>query len=221
MKFDKSGACAVLGILRAASTLKVAPRVVGALACAENLPSSTAYRPGDVLRTYNGKTIEVINTDAEGRVVLSDALGYVVDKYHPDVIIDLATLTGACVTALGDDIAGLISTDERLSQALLDSGRETGEALCRLPLTDTHREMVKSEVADVRNSTEGLPAGALTAAAFLEQFAGKGAWAHLDIAGPAYVNVVRAKYVPTYQNLGATGFGVRLVTHYLMNGQSR
>ena len=218
MKFDKSGACAVLGVMRAAAQLKVGPRVVGVMACAENLPSSTAYRPGDVVRTYGGQSIEVLNTDAEGRVVLADALGYVNDKYRPDVILDLATLTGACVTALGDDIAGLVTTNEELARSLLDASRDSGEWLWRLPLTETHREMVKSDVADVRNSAEGLPAGALTAAAFLETFVGKTPWAHLDIAGPAYVNVVRAKYVAPYQNLGATGFGVRLVMHYLLRG---
>ncbi len=154
MKFDKSGAVAVLGILRAAATLKVPPKVIGILACAENLPGGGAYRPGDVVTTYNGKTIEVLNTDAEGRVVLSDALGFVVDRYHPDVVIDLATLTGACVVALGDDTAGLISTNDPLASALQTASSRTGEPVWRLPLTDFHRELVKSDVADVRNSTE-------------------------------------------------------------------
>ncbi len=219
MKFDKSGAVAVLGILRAAALLKVAPRVVGVLACAENLPSGHAYRPGDVLTTYNGKTIEVLNTDAEGRVVLADALGYVVDRHHPDVVIDLATLTGACVVALGDDTGGLMTTDDRLARALATAASESGEPVWRLPLTDYHRELVKSEVADVRNSTEMPPAGALTAAAFLETFVGRNVpWAHLDIAGPAWTNGGTRKYQPSYQPAGATAFGVRLVTRYLENG---
>jgi leucyl aminopeptidase len=218
MKFDKSGACAVLGIVRAAAALKLPPRVIGVLACAENLPGGSAYRPGDVVRTYNGKTIEVLNTDAEGRVVLADALGYVVDQYEPDEIIDLATLTGACVVALGVDTAGIIANDDKLAQGLLAASQQTGEGLWRLPLTDTHREMVKSEIADVRNSTEIPPAGALTASAFLEAFAGDTPWAHLDIAGPAYVDAVSQKYVPSYFNWGGTGFGVRLVTRYLMDG---
>jgi leucyl aminopeptidase len=218
MKFDKSGACAVLGILRAAATIKVPPRVIGALACAENLPSGTAYRPGDVIRTYDGHTIEVLNTDAEGRVVLSDALGYVIDKYHPDEVIDLATLTGAQVVALGDAMAGLVCNDDKLAKGLLDASLATGEPLWRMPLTDYHREMVKSELADVRNSTEMPPAGMLTAAAFLETFVGKTAWAHLDIAGPAYTGGMTRKYQPAYQNIGATGFGVRLVTRYLLDG---
>ena len=190
MKFDKSGACAVLGILRAAAMLKVSPRVVGVLACAENLPGGGAYRPGDVVRTYNGKTIEILNTDAEGRVVLSDALAYVIDKYRPDEVIDLATLTGAEVVALGDDTAALVATDDKLAQGLLEASASTGEPLWRMPLTDFHRELVKSDVADVRNSTEIAVAGVLTAAAFLEHFVNKVAWAHLDIAGPAYTNAL-------------------------------
>jgi leucyl aminopeptidase len=216
MKFDKAGACAVLGIVRAAATLKVPPRVVGVMACAENLPGEGAYRPGDVVTSYNGKTIEVLNTDAEGRVVLSDALGFVVDRFKPDVVIDLATLTGACVVALGDNTAGLIATDDGLAQALLDASAKTGEPIWRLPLTDYHRELVKSDVADVRNSTEITPAGALTAAAFLEMFVGRSVpWAHIDIAGPAWTNAGTRKYQPSYQNIGATAFGVRLVTRYL------
>jgi leucyl aminopeptidase len=217
MKFDKSGAVAVLGILRAAATLKVAPRVIGVMCCAENLPSGTAYRPGDVVRTYNQKTIEVLNTDAEGRVVLADGLGYVVDQYHPDEVIDLATLTGAQVVALGDAMAGLVCPDDRLAAGLLAASAATGEPVWRMPLTDYHRELVKSELADVRNSTEIPPAGMLTAAAFLETFVGKTPWAHLDIAGPAWVNAITRKYQPTYQNLGATGFGVRLVGRYLQD----
>ncbi|MGC2033960.1 MAG: leucyl aminopeptidase [Thermoplasmata archaeon] len=217
MKFDKSGAVAVLGILRAAATLKVPPRVIGVLACAENLPGGGAYRPGDVVRTYNGKTIEVLNTDAEGRVVLSDALGYVIDKYHPDEVIDLATLTGAQVIALGDDTAGLVSTDDRLAKGLADASVITGEPIWRMPLTDYHRELVKSDIADVRNVTELTVAGMLTAGAFLESFVGRTPWAHLDIAGPAYTTPSTRKYQPQYQNIGATAFGVRLVTRYLMD----
>jgi leucyl aminopeptidase len=217
MKFDKSGAVAVLGILRAAATFKVPPRVVGVLCAAENLPGGSAYRPGDVVRSFNGKTIEVLNTDAEGRVVLSDGLGYAVQQYHPDEVIDLATLTGAQVTALGDDTAGLVATDDRLAQGLLAASAATGEPIWRMPLTDYHRELVKSDVADVRNSTELPPAGMLTAAAFLETFVGKTPWAHLDIAGPAYTTSSTRKYQPAYQNAGATAFGVRLVARYLMD----
>ncbi|HYB79841.1 MAG TPA: leucyl aminopeptidase [Thermoplasmata archaeon] len=215
MKFDKSGAVAVLGILRAAATLKVPPRVIGVLCCAENVPSGTSYRPGDVVRSFNGKTIEVVNTDAEGRVVLSDGLGYAVKQFHPDEVIDLATLTGAQVTALGDDTAGLITNDDRLAQGLLAASAVTGEPVWRMPLTDYHRELVKSDIADVRNSIEIPVAGMLTASAFLESFVGTTPWAHLDIAGPAYTTVRTRKFQPAYQSIGATGFGVRLVTRYL------
>ncbi len=217
MKFDKSGAVAVLGILRAAALLKVAPRVIGVLCCAENLPGGGAYRPGDLVKTYSGKTIEVLNTDAEGRVVLADGLAYAVAQYHPDEVIDLATLTGAQVTALGDDTGGLVSTDERLAAGLLLASAATGEPLWRMPLTDYHRELVKSEVGDVRNSLEIPLAGMLTAAAFLETFVGSTPWAHLDIAGPAYTTITTRKYQPAYQNWGATGFGVRLVSRYLQD----
>ncbi len=215
MKFDKSGAVAVLGILRAAAQLKVAPRVVGVLCCAENLPSGSSYRPGDIVRTFNGKTIEVLNTDAEGRVVLADGLGYVVQKHRPDVLIDLATLTGAEVVALGDDTAGLLGNDDALAGALAAASAYTGEQIWRMPLTDFHRELVKSDVADVRNSTEISVAGMLTAAAFLETFVGSVPWAHLDIAGPAHPSILTRRYQPAYVNPGAVGFGVRLIARYL------
>jgi leucyl aminopeptidase len=218
MKFDKAGACAVLGIVRAAAALKLPPRVIGVMACAENLPGGGAYRPGDVVRTYNGKTIDVKNTDAEGRVVLSDALSYVAEKYRPDAIIDLATLTGAEVVALGDDTGAVISPNDELAGRLLAASEVTGEPLWRMPLTDYHRELVKSDVADVRNSTEITVAGALTAAAFLENFVGPGPWAHLDIAGPAFTTPTTRKWQPAYQPIGATGFGVRTVVRYLQDG---
>ena len=221
MKFDKSGAIAVLGTLRAAAQLGVAPKVVGVMCCAENLPSGDAYRPGDLVRTFNGKTIEVLNTDAEGRVVLADGLGYVVKTYQPDALIDIATLTGAEVVALGDDTAGVISTDDALARALLAASATTGEPLWRMPLTDYHRELVKSDTGDVRNSIEIPLAGMLTAAAFLETFVDGARWAHLDIAGPAYTTVTTRKYQPAYQNIGATAFGVRLLTRYLLDGGPR
>jgi leucyl aminopeptidase len=168
-----------------------------------------------VVRTFNQKTIEILNTDAEGRVVLADGLGYVVDTYHPDEVIDLATLTGAQVVALGDDMAGLVTPEDRLAEGLLAASAATGEPLWRMPLTDTHREMVKSELADVRNSTEIAVGGMLTAAAFLETFVGKTPWAHIDMAGVSWVNPVTRKYQPSYQSLGATAYGVRLITRYL------
>ncbi len=221
MKFDKSGAVAVLGIMKAAAELKVPQRVVGIMCCAENVPSGSSYRPGDIVRTYSGKTIEVLNTDAEGRVVLSDGLAYAIKNYEPDEVIDLATLTGACVVALGVDTGGLISTQDRLAQGLLSASSRTGEKIWRLPLTATHHEMVRSTVADVRNSTEMPPAGTLTAAAFLHTFVGDTPWAHLDIAGPAYVGGPGAMYHPPYHPSGYTGFGIRLVGRYLADGAGR
>jgi leucyl aminopeptidase len=144
-----------------------------------------------------------------------------VQHYQPDEVIDLATLTGAEVVALGDDTAGLICTDDRLAQGLLAASTATGEPLWRMPLTDYHRELVKSEVGDVRNSTEISVAGMLTAAAFLETFVGSTPWAHLDIAGPAYTTVTTRKWQPAYQNFGATGFAVRLITRYLESAAPR
>jgi leucyl aminopeptidase len=217
MKFDKAGACAVLGILKAAATLKVGPRVIGVMACAENLPGGSAYRPSDVVRTHNGKNIEVLDTDAEGRVVLADGLGYVVEKYHPDEVIDLATLTGAALIALGENIAPFVANSDPLASALLAAGAAVGEPLWRLPLTDVHRDMVKSDVADVRNIVEPRIAGVLIGGVFLENFIGESAWAHLDIAGPAYARKATLKWVPAYHPLGATGFGVRLITRYLLD----
>jgi leucyl aminopeptidase len=215
MKFDKSGAVAVLGILRAAALRKVAPRIVGILCCAENVPSGSSYRPGDVVRAYDGHTMEILNTDAEGRVVLADGLGYAVDKYHPDEVIDLATLTGAQVVALGDDTAGLMSNDDKLANGLLEASARSGEPFWRMPLTDYHRELVKSDLADVRNHTELTVAGMLTASAFLETFVGSTPWAHLDIAGASWTTPSTRKWQPAYQNPGATAFGVRTVVGYL------
>lgn len=217
MKFDKSGAVAVLGTLRAAALLKVRPKVVGILCCAENLPSGRAYRPGDLVRTFGGKTIEVLNTDAEGRVVMADGLGYAVRTYRPDVLVDVATLTGAETVALGDDTAGLVCTDDALAAKLLAAAAHSGEPLWRMPLTDYHRELVKSEIGDVRNSIEIPLAGMLTAAAFLETFTEGARWAHLDIAGPAYTTITTRRYQPAYQNFGAVGFGVRLLTRFLQD----
>lgn len=218
MKFDKSGACAVLGVLRAARELNVRPRVIGVMACAENLPSGSAYRPGDLVRTYSGTTIEVLNTDAEGRVVLADALSYAARNYRPDAMVDLATLTGAETIALGDDMAGLISPNDRLAERLIEASANSGEPIWRMPLTDYHRELVRTaEFGDVRNSLEIPLAGMLTASAFLEAFVGDRPWAHLDIAGPAYTTITTRRYQPAYQNVGAVGFGVRLLSRFLLD----
>lgn len=209
MKGDMAGAGAVFGTLRAAAELQLPTWVVGVTPLAENLPGSTSYRPGDILRAYGGTTIEVINTDAEGRLILADALAYAGKRYEPACLVDLATLTGACVVALGEDTAGLMSNDDDLCEALLAAGEATGERLWRLPAWDDYDSLIDSDVADVKNSG-GRRAGAITAGKFLQRFAGESRWAHLDIAGPAFLSKAG-----DYQPKGGTGFGVRLLTRWL------
>jgi leucyl aminopeptidase len=214
MKHDMSGAATVVGTLRAAALLKIPLHVVGVIAAAENMPSGTAYRPGDVLRTASGKTIEILNTDAEGRVVLADALHYARTEFAPDAMVDLATLTGACVVALGKWCSGLFSNDDRLASRLQHAGEAVTERLWHMPLWEAHREAVRGDVADLKN-TGGRDGGAITAAAFLSSFVEKTPWAHLDIAGTAYVD----KATP-YQPRGATGVGVRLLAEWMRSYRS-
>jgi leucyl aminopeptidase len=209
MKHDMSGAAAVVGALRACALLDVPLRVVGVIAAAENMPSGTAYRPGDVVRSGAGKTIEVLNTDAEGRVVLADALHFAKTEYQPRAIVDLATLTGACIVALGSWASGLFGNHERLAEAVRRAGEATGERVWPMPLWEEHRKAVKSEVADLKNTT-GRDAGSSTAAAFLAAFAGDTPWVHLDIAGTAFTSRPGA-----CQARGATGVGVRLLLELL------
>jgi leucyl aminopeptidase len=208
MKFDKMGGCAVLGIMRAVAMLKLKINVIGIVPAAENMPSGTAYRPGDILTSYSGKTIEIINTDAEGRLVLADALTYACEQ-DPKEIIDLATLTGACVVALGHQASGAFG-DAAMIERLKQIGAATGDRAWPLPLYDEYGDDMKSEVADIKNSG-GRWGGASTAAAFLKFFVKEGvAWAHLDIAGTAWTTKTQP-----YHPVGATGAGVRLVTEYL------
>ena len=215
MKHDMSGAAAVAGALRAAALLEIPLHVVGVIAAAENLPSATAYRPGDVLKTASGQTVEILNTDAEGRVVLADALHYARTEVSPEAIVDLATLTGACVVALGKWCSGLFSNDERLAARLAQAADASGERVWRMPVWDEHREAIRGEIADLKN-TGGRDGGAITAAAFLSSFVEKTPWAHLDIAGTAYVD--KATQV---QPRGATGAGVRLLAAWLREYRSR
>jgi leucyl aminopeptidase len=211
MKHDMSGAAAVIGCLRAAALLRLPLHVVGVIGSAENLPSDTAYRPDDILTTLSGQTVEIGNTDAEGRIVLSDALWYAHHEFEPEAIIDLATLTGACSVALGKWASAVLGTNERLIEALRRAGEATHERLWPLPLWPEHRESMRSEIADLKQ-TGGRDGGTITAAAFLSYFVGDSAWAHLDIAPTA--NVERAG---PYQPVGATGVGVRLVVEFLRN----
>ncbi len=209
MKSDMSGAAAVLAVLRALPQLRPPLEVHGLVAAAENMPSGSALRPGDVVRAMNGTTIEVGNTDAEGRLTLADALCYATARLAPDEIIDLATLTGACVVALGPLCAGLLASDQDLAGRLLAAAERAGERVWQLPLIEDYREHLRSDVADL-NNVGPRGGGAITAALFLKEFAGTTPWAHLDIAGPAFSE----KDLPLAPR-GGTGAAVRTLLTYL------
>ncbi len=211
MKHDMSGAAAVIGAMRAVALLKLPLHVVGIVGAAENLPSGTAYRPGDLVRSASGKVIEVLNTDAEGRVVLADALHFANTEYEPDAIVDLATLTGAMVIALGSWCSGAYGSDDDLLERLRKAGEASAERVWPMPLWQGHKDAIKSRVGDLKN-TGGREAGSATAAAFLAAFVGDTSWAHLDIAGTAWTG----KGGP-YQPPGATGVGVRLLIELLQS----
>jgi leucyl aminopeptidase len=210
MKYDMAGAAAVIGTMRAIEGLLPENNVVAVIPAAENMPSGTACRPGDVVRAYNGKTIEIINTDAEGRMLLADALAYTVDKYKPDCVIDLATLTGSIMVAIGNKSAGLFTNSEGMADWLLDAADESGERLWNMPMWKEYRKDIDSKVADLKNVSDGREAGSITAAKFLEEFIDGTPWAHLDIAGTSN-DVSGRKYLRD----GATGYGVRLLSAFL------
>jgi len=213
MKWDKSGSCTVLGILEALVELDLPLRVRAYLPFAENMPDGAAYRPGDIVRISNGKTVEILNTDAEGRMLLADALSWASSE-RPDAILEFSTLTGACVVALGHTGAGLFTPDDALAGELADAAAECGERIWRLPLWGEFLEEMRGAHADLRNSG-GRWGGASTAAAFLSQFVGDVTrWAHLDIAGPAYVGEGR-------ERRGATGFGIATVVEWLRREAAR
>jgi len=210
MKADMSGAAVVVGTLIAAAKNKIPVHLYGIIPAAENMCSGEAIRPGDVIKISSGKTVEIEDTDAEGRVVLADALHYA-SQLKPDQIIDLATLTGACVVALGEFVAGMFTKNEAMAENLYKSGITTFDRVWRLPLWDDYNELIKSEIADVANLGNTRWAGAITAAKFLEHFVNKIIpWTHLDIAGPAMANSSK-NYTKKYM----TGFGVRLLFDYL------
>jgi leucyl aminopeptidase len=208
MKSDMAGGAAVLGTMAAAARLQLPVNLIGIVPSAENMPDGKSYKPGDVLTSMSGTTIEITNTDAEGRLILCDALHFA-RKYKPAVMIDLATLTGACVVALGHEASGLMGNNQRLVDALQEAGERCGERLWPLPLWEEYGEAMKSDIADLKNagSRDG---GTVTAGWFLKQFVGKTSWAHLDIAGTAWGDKARP-YCPK----GATGVGVRLLIEYL------
>jgi leucyl aminopeptidase len=206
MKTDMAGSAVVVGLLRNLAQRKAKANVVGVVGLVENMPSGTAQRPGDVVRSMSGQTIEVINTDAEGRLVLADALHYTNTRFKPKFIVDLATLTGAIVVALSDFYSGLFSNDDDLAKKIEDCGKATGDLAWRLPLGAKYDEMINSDIADMKNVGSGRGGGSITAAQFLKRFIGETKWAHLDIAGVAWEGKGDATAVK-----GATGYGVRLL----------
>ncbi len=212
MRIDMSGAAAVVGLLKNTIALNLRKNILFVCAMAENAIGAEAYKPGDVICSYSGKTVEIGNTDAEGRLVLADAMSYLVKNYKPARMIDIATLTGACVIALGHDYTGLVTNDDKLFQKLSQSADATDDRLWRLPIYPELKDAVKSQIADIKNV--GLPkgaAGTITAAEFLHQFTEGTPWAHLDIAGTAFVENKQRMYF----GHGATGASVRLLTHFL------
>ncbi len=213
MKFDMCGGAAVLGAMQAIGEEKPAGiNIVAIVPATENLPGPTAMKPGDIITIYGGKTIEVVNTDAEGRLILADALAYGIKQYKPKAVVDLATLTGAVVIGLGHHRTGLLSNDDELTAKVLAAGDRCGEPLWRLPLGPEYSKQIKSKVADIKN-VGNRAAGTITAAAFLQEFVGETAWAHLDIAGTAY-NFTDKSYAP--QN-GPSGIGVRTLLELVRN----
>jgi leucyl aminopeptidase len=209
MKGDMAGAACVTGLLHTLASRKAKANVIGVIGLVENMPDANAQRPGDIVTSMSGQTIEIINTDAEGRLVLADALWYTQDKYKPQAMVNLATLTGAILIALGHEHAGLFSNNDKLAEQLFESGKATGEKLWRLPLSEGYDKMVDSKFADMKNSS-GRPAGAITAAQLLKRFVNDTPWAHLDIAGTG----LGAEKSDINKSWGP-GFGVRLLNHFI------
>jgi len=206
MKYDMGGAASVLGVMHTVAALNLPINVIGVLAGCENMPDANAYRPGDILTTMSGQTVEVLNTDAEGRLVLCDALTYV-ERFDPETVVDVATLTGACIIALGKHATGLMSTHNPLAHELLNASEQASDRAWRLPLWDDYQEQLESPFADMAN-IGGRPAGSITAGCFLSRFTKKYNWAHLDIAGTAW---------NSGKNKGATGRPVPMLAQFLMN----
>ena len=211
MTYDMAGSAAVVGLMKSLALRKAKINAVGVVGLVENMVSGVAQRPGDIVKSYSGKTIEVLNTDAEGRLVLADALTYTEEKFKPKFIIDLATLTGAIIVSLGSEYAGLFSNDDKLSLQILDAGKKVEEKLWRMPLHKNYDKLINSKNADMQNINYVGGAGSTTAAQFLQRFIlNKTPWAHLDIAGMAF-----SKYGGSLNSSGATGFGVRLLNQLI------
>jgi len=210
MKYDMAGSAVVAGLIKSLALRKAKVNAVGVVGLVENMPGGNAQRPGDIVKAYNGKTIEVLNTDAEGRLVLADALSFTEKKFKPKFIIDLATLTGAIIIALGEEYAGLFSNNDELSKKIYDAGEKVNEKVWRLPLHKNYDKLMDSNIADIQNINYSGGAGSITAAQFLQRFIEKTPWAHLDIAGMAF-----SKKAANLNPGGATGFGVRLLNQLI------
>jgi leucyl aminopeptidase len=211
MKYDMAGAGAVVGLMKTLALRKSKSYVIGAVALVENMPGGAAQRPGDIVKSYSGKTIEVLNTDAEGRLILADAIYYIDEQYKPELIVDLATLTGAIVVSLGSEYAGLFSNNDKLSEKLIKAGEIENEKLWRFPLHKNYDKLMDSKIADMQNINYSGGAGSITAAQFLQRFLKNGTpWAHLDIAGMAWTKK-DLETIPT----GATGYGVKLLNKFV------
>jgi leucyl aminopeptidase len=206
MKMDMAGGAAVAATLISASQLNIPLHIMGAIPLVENMVSGQATRPGDIVKSYSGKTVEIGNTDAEGRLILADTCAYIIKRYAPSILIDLATLTGACMVALGEQIAGLFTADEPLRSLICQAGEKSFERCWPMPLPDDYRDRLKSDFADMQNIGKSRYGGAIIAALFLSHFTEGVRWAHIDIAGPAYI-----KKASDYGGAGGTGFGVRLL----------
>jgi len=213
MKWDMGGGGAVAGLMHALAGRKAKVNVVGVIGLVENMPDGNAQRPGDVVKSMSGQTIEVINTDAEGRLVLADALWYTQDRFKPKFMIDLATLTGAMIVSLGMEYAGVFSNDDKLADNILAAGPTTGENVWRLPLPEAYERHIDSPIADVKNMGNGRAGGSITAALFLQRFVNSVPWAHIDIAPTAWTKDSKVETVPN----GATGYGVRLLNQMVQD----
>ena len=212
MRQDMGGAAAVMGTMKAVSELGLKTNLIGVIPAAYNAIDGTSYIPGDIYQSYSGKTVQILNTDAEGRLILADALSYVIKKYKPKEVLNLATLTGAIVVIFGSVVAGLFSNNDQLAEDLYQAGEHAHERLWRLPLYKEYSDALKGDLADLNNlSNMGRGGGSITAAAFLQEFVEKTPWAHLDIAGTAFNDKAASGYTPKF----GTGFGVRLLVNWL------